>query len=38
MVEFFKILEQMKNSGNYSRNENININEKNTKNKIKTKG
>ena len=28
----------MKNSGNYSRNENKNINEKNTKNKIETKG
>ena len=38
MVEFFKLLEQLKNSGNYSRNENKNINEKNTKNKITTKG
>ena len=44
MVEFFKLLEQMKNSGKNSgknsrnENKNININEKNTKNKITTKG
>ena len=38
MVEFFKILEQMKNSGNYSRILKTNRIENYTKNKIVNKG